>query len=294
MAEPDRWDRLDLELPLSFADWVSAELVGWGCVGVELVDLPGVSRVRLSAFFFHADSAAGYSRLSGFMESLGEQVRPWRLCRPEPVPPADWAREWRHHFPALKIGRQLLIVPPWDAEGGIGRRIPIILQPGMAFGTGRHPSTTMVLEALERVEHLNALGPVLDIGCGSGVLSIGAARLGAERVLAVDYDEDAVTSARENVERNELSDRITVTAGRFPDLVEQGPFGLILANVYFTFFAQQAGGVADLVASGGHLLASGLEGEEGAQVAELLRAEGLKADVGKRLQGWSLVEAFRP
>jgi len=293
VAEPEHWSRLDLELPLPFADWVSAELLGWGCVGIELGDLPDASRVRLSAFFLDVDARSGYRKLNHFMDALGEQALPWELSPPEPVAPVDWANEWRHHFPPMEVGRRLVIVPPWDAEA-VGRdRLPIVLQPGMAFGTGRHPSTTLVLEALEQVADLDQLGTVLDIGCGSGILSIGAVRLGAQHVLAIDYDAEAVRSARENIDRNGLSDRITVAGQRFPDLGDHGPFRLVMANVYFTFFEQQLPDLVGLVAEGGRLLASGLEGEEGGRVAERLRAAGLEAEVSQSRQGWSLVEAER-
>jgi ribosomal protein L11 methyltransferase len=298
VAEQEPWTRFTLDLPTPFADWVAAELVDWGCPGVEIQELldesPGASGIRLVIFFPRARSISARKKLLAFMDSLGDQGRPYTLGEPEAVPPVDWAQEWRHNFPPKPVGEKLLIIPPWEAPAHENSRIPIYLQPGMAFGTGWHPSTVLVLESLETLAAAGRLtGDVLDIGCGSGVLSIGAARLGAGRVVALDYDVDAVNSARDNVHRNGLDNRIEVVMGRFPGESRSGRYDLVLANVYYTFFESNAAAVADHLGEGGTLLASGLQPPEGDQVVEILSREGLVTEVAITRDGWSLVRAER-
>lgn len=304
VAEPGRWSRFELELPLPFADWVSAELIEWGCPGVEIAEQPGPvgggepsadpPRIRLTAYFPEEEALERHRRLGAFLKELGPQATPWSLGDPESVAPVDWAGAWRLNFPPLEVGERLLILPPWESVPAGTRRIPIFLQPGMAFGTGRHPSTVLVLEALEQLDGSILAGSVLDVGCGSGVLAIAAVLLGAECALAVDGDVDAVRSAGRNVRRNGLSDRISVEVSRFPELPSPGRFHLVLANVYLTFFEQHAGDLALRLAEGGRLLASGLEGGEGNRAVSLLRREGLEARVAARRNGWCLVEASHP
>lgn len=298
MAEQEHWVRFTLDLPTPFADWVVAELVDWGCPGVEIqereAEIPGGSVVRLVIFFPEARSADARNKLVAFLDSLGDQVRPYTLGEPEPVSPVDWAREWRYNFPPKPVGEKLLIIPPWEDPADMNSRLPIYLQPGMAFGTGWHPSTLLVLESLEELAAVGRLtGDVLDIGCGSGVLSIGAARLGAGRVVAMDYDVDAVDSARDNVRRNGLEERIEVVMEKFPGHSRSRRYNLLLANVYYTFFESNAAAVADHVGEGGTLLASGLQPPEGDRVVELLSHEGLAAEVSVSRDGWSLVQAER-
>ena len=297
MAE-EHWSRLRLSLPTAMADWVGAELIDWGSPGVEVIEASEVAadRTVLVAHFSAEHAPSVHARLRTFLEQLGEQARPWELTELEPVPPVDWAEQWRFHFPPLPVGRRLLIVPPWEVPPVADGRVPLVLQPGMAFGTGRHPSTELVLEAIERLAP-GITGPVLDVGCGSGILGLAAVLLGAPAALGFDYDADAVTSARDNVARNDLSDRVLLVQARFPELALTGPFPLVLANVYATFFRLHHQQLAGLVAPGGHLLAAGLQEEEqgeGSEVVRLLTTAGLDARLSAIREGWALVEARRP
>jgi ribosomal protein L11 methyltransferase len=292
----ERWSRLSVTLPTAMADWVGAELVDWGSPGVEVVAAEGLAagRTTLLAYYPEAAAARARQRLDRFLERLGPQARPWEVRELEPVPPVDWANQWRFHFPPLPVGERLIVVPPWERSAA-GGRLPLVLQPGMAFGTGRHPSTVMVLEALERLVPLTR-GPLLDMGCGSGILAIGGVLLGAPTAVGFDYDPDAVISARRNVVLNGLTGRVHLFRSRFPETALRAPFPLITANVYFTFFRLYAERLPDLLAPSGRLLASGLQASEGE--GEAVRAQleglGLPARIAARREGWVLVEAHRP
>ena len=129
----------------------------------------------------------------------------------------DWANAWKAHYHPLRIGRRFLVIPAWQADAvkATGQEIPLLLDPGMAFGTGLHPSTQLCLRAMEDV-----LAPgqrVLDAGCGSGILSIAAARLGAAQVDAFDIDLLAVQATLENSALNRLAVPVRVFAGAGPD-----------------------------------------------------------------------------
>jgi len=292
------WSRLRLTLPTPLADWVSSEAVDWGSSGVEVLDTgerEGVVGPSMTLqIYVRADRAARMQeRIEDFLTRLGPDAEPWELRPPEPVAPVDWARQWRYHFPPLPLGEELLILPPWDADEDPGTRRPILLQPGMAFGTGHHPTTAMVVEALEGVEDLSSVGTVLDVGCGSGILSIACVLLGVPAALAFDHDRDAVEAARENLQLNDLSRRVCLVQARFPELPARGPFRLILANGYFTFFQQDGEAVASLLAPGGVLLVSGLQEDQGTPIIRILSRAGVDAEVADVRQEWCMVRGVR-
>ena len=164
-------------------------------------------------------------------------IQPIISPRYRPIEETNWAEAWKQHYKPETIGKQLIIVPAW-LDSPDDARIPIRIDPGMAFGTGTHPTTQLVLELLETqfLRETEFLGvDMLDVGCGSGILSIAAIKLGAGRAFGVDTDPDAVDSARENATANNVSKNIIfdvgsvdqVIAGIFP--VRQAP--LVLANI---------------------------------------------------------------
>ena len=211
----------------------------------------------------------------------------WFLSRIYPLPDPvirdldeqDWANAWRASYAPLPVGERLIIVPAWLADDDrtrevAGGRRPVILDPGMAFGTGLHPSTRLCMAALERV--VQPGDAVLDVGCGSGVLSIAAGRLGAASILATDIDPIAVEATIENCQRNGLAHLVDARAGSLPSLDER-PQGWpvivanILAEVIVTLLDD---GMADLLAAGGVLILSGIiEPRAGDVLAALERHE---------------------
>jgi ribosomal protein L11 methyltransferase len=144
---------------------------------------------------------------------------------------ADWAEAWKAYFPVLRVGRRLVIRPTWLTFDGSGDEVVLDLDPGMAFGTGLHPTTRLCLAALESVADRGILGGsrVLDVGCGSGILSIAAAKLGAELVLGLDIDPIAIEATQANAATNGLAGRIAARAGSLPS--GEPPFDVVVANL---------------------------------------------------------------
>jgi ribosomal protein L11 methyltransferase len=167
----------------------------------------------------------------------------WHLSQIQPLPsPAyrfieeeDWSDLWKENYKPIPIGEKLLILPAWYPPPE-GKRKAIILDPGMAFGTGLHPTTQLCLAAME--DHLTSGSSVVDLGCGSGILSIAAILLGARTVLAVDTDPIAVQNAQMNIERNGMIEHIRVEEGSLQYLLDDEKHldlpDLLLANIYAT------------------------------------------------------------
>lgn len=170
----------------------------------------------------------------------------------------DWLKKWKESFIPLPIGQSLVIVPSWwGGQIPAGRKI-ITLDPGMAFGTGHHPATAMCMESLERL----ATGSVLDVGCGSGILAITAALSGAECVIGVDNDPEAVIVARENVQINSLEKKVEIRDGAI-DCVDETDIAVIVANLFLNALTALAPAFYAKLKIGGTLIASGLRQEQG-------------------------------
>ncbi len=245
-------------------------------------------QVRVFGYFF-ADASAEERKLK-----LEQAL--WYLGRIQPLPAAeyrqvkdqDWMEAWKKHYQPVMIGKRLVIVPAWIDKEYPGR-IPIRINPGMAFGTGTHPTTQLCLEFLE--EFVQPGLTVMDIGCGSGILSAAAVKLGARRVLAVDIDPASVKSTQENCELNGVSKFVSIDKGSV-SLVCSGHFEIataplvvanILASVIMSLFDE---GLADLVEPGGMLLLSGILAHQADEVIVKARENGLTLRETKRIEDW--------
>lgn len=201
---------------------------------------------------------------------------------PEPafrtIEDEDWMAAWKKHYRPIQIGKRLLILPAWIEREDPGR-VAVKIDPSMAFGTGTHPTTQLCLEMVE--EYIRPGLDVIDVGCGSGILSVAALKLGAGHALGVDIDNAAVISSRENAAANGVLDQLEVGIGSVSELLtgqyslRQAPLVLanILAPVIIRLFEA---GLADLVAPGGILILSGILDSQAAEVLAAAEARGLK------------------
>lgn len=181
-------------------------------------------------------------------------LRPVGELRVRPVDDADWAERWREHYTVQRIG-QVAIVPSWVAHSPDPGEATIVLDPGMAFGTGLHPTTRGCLELLQLVQPVPAR--VLDVGCGSGILSLAALRLGAGSAVGIDTDPNAIEATRSNADRNGLADAIEARHGALAAAADER-FPLVLANLVAAVLVELAPALAAHLAPGGTLIASGI------------------------------------
>jgi ribosomal protein L11 methyltransferase len=235
----------------------------------------------------------------GHLQAFG--LRPIGDLAASVVHEADWANAWKAHFPVLRIGRRIVIRPTWRRHRRRPGDVVLALDPGMAFGTGLHPTTRLCLATLESLADRGVLatagpggGParVLDVGSGSGILSIAAAMLGAGSVLALDVDPIAVDASTANARRNRLGRVIRARAGSVPS--GEGPFDVVLANLIASLLITLADGLVADLRPGGTLLASGIFENREAAVIDAFRTRGLEI-TGRLAEGdWVALEARRP
>lgn len=207
----------------------------------------------------------------------------------------DWANVWKAYYPVQRVGRRIVVVPAWRRHRRRGDEVVVRLDPGLAFGTGSHPTTRLCLEAAETL--IRPGHSVLDVGTGSGILSIAAARLGASFVAAVDLDPLAVDAARRNVRLNRLSRIIAVREGSVAEAVaargRKPVFDVVLANVTARVNAVLAPALMGVLAPHGRLVASGILEENLDIVREAFSSVGLLTLTLMREGDWVAVIAGR-
>jgi len=204
----------------------------------------------------------------------------------------DWANAWKAHYYVTHIGARIVIKPSWREYTPQPAEIVLELDPGMAFGTGLHPTTRMCLIALE--EYVRPGMHVLDVGTGSGILAIAAARLGAAQVDALDISSVAVEAAQANVAANGVSDRVQVTLGSLEPHHAHGPYELVVANMTARAIAGLAPQLVGALAPGAPLIASGIIGGRVDEPSLALMAAGL-TNLATRQEGdWITLIGYRP
>ena len=208
----------------------------------------------------------------------------------------DWAEAWKEHFDVARFGERIVVVPAWRAFDPTPADVVLTLDPGMAFGTGQHETTRMCLETLERAVQPGAR--VLDAGCGSGILALVAAKLGAREVYAVDVDEDCARIALRNAEMNGVDGRVRVGQGSvgaaWPfDQPPGGRFDVVVANIVAGTIVELAGELAAALAPGGRLIASGIIGERESEVIDAFAGVGLHVAAVRAMSDWRCIEAVR-
>ena len=198
-------------------------------------------------------------------------LRPVGPLRVRRVDEAEWTEAWKSHYVAQRIGR-VLIVPSWASDEPAPGEVAIVLDPGMAFGTGLHPTTRGCLELLQRVQPMPPR--ILDVGIGSGILALASLRLGAEGAVGYDTDPLAVAAARENARRNCLGDRLDLRQGTLPTGAGDR-YPLVLANLVAAVLVELAPALSDHLAAEGVLLASGIIAPRAGEVIAAMTAAGL-------------------
>lgn len=290
------WLRISLEVDPELAEAVSEVLAR---------SIPGGVVIESTAVYANAEDeghAIGPLRVMGYipndieLESRRTQIeqglRYLAMIQPIPEPSyqpileQNWMEAWKEHYKPLVVGKRLLIVPAWE-QAADASRVAIRIEPGMAFGTGVHPTTQLCLQLLE--DYIKPGDSVIDIGCGSAILAIAAMKLGAAQAVAVDIDEQALGNARLNAELNQVELEIgqgsaaEVLAGEYKLRTADIVFANILAPVLIRLLDA---GMAQFVAPGGVLILSGVLDEQAESLAVAIEKHGLRIEAVKKIQDW--------
>jgi len=269
--QKERWLQIEISLPAELSEAVTNFLMENGAQGVFQEEAPepqgggfaeDVSREALKAYL--PDDVRVENRLTSLQNYLDELGRlfpelPRPSWRTDWIVDPNWGEEWKKYFKPLRVTKNIIIKPTWERYSPGGHDILIEIDPGMAFGTGQHPSTRMCLQAMEDLilqdrEARNRR--VLDVGTGTGILGIAAAKLGAGKVVCVDIDKQAVAIAAENARMNGVEDRVDVLYQDAATLAET--FDLIAANLTARMHIKLRPRLIDLLSRGGFLILSGI------------------------------------
>ncbi|MBJ6724677.1 50S ribosomal protein L11 methyltransferase [Geomesophilobacter sediminis] len=267
------WAEITCEVPAALVETLAdflVELTGTG-VGIDNLHVDTFSLdtledtpIKSVKAYLPADAALEEAR-GQIEEFLARHRAEYGTCPFTPpvirvVKNEDWANNWKVHFKPVRIGTRMVIKPTWEDYQELPGDLVIQIDPGMAFGTGAHPTTRMCLESMERICYDRSCGtfpaPLLDVGTGSGVLSIAGALMGAQGIVAVDIDPEAVRVTEENVELNGLSGAIDVSTTPLDRIA--GQFGVVVANILAEELVRLAEELVARVRPGGWLILSGI------------------------------------
>ena len=236
-------------------------------------------------------------------QKLEESLFYLGMIQPLPTPAykqiadQNWMEAWKLHYKPILIGQRLLILPAW-LDSPEPNRIPIKIDPGMAFGTGTHPTTQLCLELMEISTDHHPLSTVIDVGCGSGILSIAALKLGATKVLGVDIDIESVKNSRENADTNGVGEELLLGQGSVTEVLS-GSFQfksapLVVANILAPIIIRLFdAGLADLVEPNGEIILSGILAHQAENVIEAAQAKGLKRNDQRQIADWVAISLKR-
>jgi len=267
----------------SGTELVDGEVAAGSTTG-ELREVPG----RVVAYYrrFESDYASELRRQVA--ESLQQlESDAWELVACDRFEDENWREQWKDHFRPLQLSPTVAVGPPWRADElpDSDDRISLIVEPGMAFGTGDHETTKLAARSLESHISDRSQPAVLDVGCGSGILAMAAARLGARPVVGLDIDEEAVDAARDNLERNDLSGRVSYARKSPSDLDRR--FDLVVANMLAPTLLELRDALLGSVAPGGGLLLSGVTLERADSFLRTFLPEGWRVESRRELGEWT-------
>lgn len=222
------------------------------------------------------------------LAALGLNVGPARLSWNK-VPKTDWRESWKRHFQPISVGRILLVRPSWSARRAVRGQASVVLDPGLSFGTGQHPTTAFCLREVARHRPRNGRpAALLDVGTGSGILAIAAAKLGYTPVEAFDFDPESVRIARENALRNRVEHAIRLHRKDVARLRQttQGRYAVVCANLTADLLVAHGQGLLSQVAPDGHLVLAGILDEEFEAVACHFEKLGTRRVAERRSGEW--------
>ena len=270
-----KWAQVTITTSQEASEAVANYLFESDATGVEIRDNPASNSPSVTLIsYFPTDDLIGdrVHDLREFLASLiqaGIDTHPAKVTL-ESIEEDNWSEEWRSAFPPQKIGKRLVIAPTWDEIVPEPSAVLIRLDPGMAFGTGQHPTTQLALELLEI--SIKGSEVIADIGTGSGILAIAAAKLGAERVDAVDLDATTIPIAQSNIQINKVESVIQLYHGDGLNALERQRYPLIVANILTKALLPMIPRCPNFLEPAGRLILSGILANEASQIEAQLEA----------------------
>ena len=275
-----------IEDQAEFSDFLDQNRAYWDYIDEELEQkLQGLSRIKL---YLEDTDTAGLARLETLLKDLGLDPQIAQL------PDTDWETSWQDNYPPQPVGNSLVVIPYWLTDTDTQGRLPVILDPGLTFGTGAHASTQMVMEAMEMSDLAGK--NCLDLGSGSGILSIAALRLGAKKAVGVDIDPKAEDIARENARYNGFdAPEFTACTGNVlsdKKLMEnlQGQWDLVLVNIVADVIISLCPVLPRFLGSGSRLILSGILETRLCDVEQALSRAGLQIKTVRAKEEWRCLE----
>jgi ribosomal protein L11 methyltransferase len=288
---------LVLEDQGEFETFLEENRAYWDYIDEDLQQhLQGLSQIKL---YLEADDEAGLARLEDLLDSLkarkGEAFGSLKLTK-KPLAQTNWEESWKDNYPPQVLGEKLVVIPYWLEDYDLGGRLPVILDPGLTFGTGAHPSTQMVMEVMERV--LKSGDSCLDLGSGSGILSIAALRLGARSAVGVDIDPKAEDIARENAGYNGFADgNFTALTGNVTEdtalmaRLQENRYDIVLVNIVADVIIALAPVLPALLDESSTLILSGILDVRLEDVTAALKNAGLTVTSTRQKEDWRCLTA---
>lgn len=198
----------------------------------------------------------------------------------------DWSNTWKKYYKPMKVSDRIVIKPSWETYNKKKGQVILTLDPGMAFGTGTHETTMLCMQAID--QYIRPDHSLIDIGCGTGVLSIGALLLGAKAATAIDLDGNAVEIARKNAQINKVLDRMTLVHGNLLDEIE-GSYDIVVANIIADVIIELSQYVTNYIKAGGLFISSGIIHERLDEVIEQIESVGLIIEKVEKMGEWAMV-----
>ena len=289
------FEDLVIEDQQEFESFLDENRAYWDYIDETLQDkLQGLSCIKL---YLEDSDNAGLARLEKLLESLRQKEDFGSLTlHQNALAETNWEESWKDNYPPQEVGQKLVVLPYWLSDSDTLGRLPVILDPGLTFGTGAHPSTQMVMEAMEQLVTPNA--SCLDLGSGSGILSIAALRLGADRAIGVDIDPKAEDIARENAAYNGFAaPQFTALTGnvtadrRLMDTLRQEQYDLVLVNIVADVIIGLSPVLPKLLSSHSTLICSGILDTRLEDVTAALKSQGLTITSTRAKEDWRCITA---
>ncbi len=270
----DRWFRIDVSLPAYASEAVSDLLFRLGSSGLEAQGGAAGGKTGLKAYF--PPEKRSVRVVSGLWSGLVSTFGDLRSVRVEvaEVPPEDWKSSWKSRFRPVYPVPAVAVCPPWERVGDPEGGFTLVIEPKTAFGTGHHESTRLALKMMHAV--VKPGDTVLDVGTGSGILSLAAARLGAARVTGIDIDTTAVQNAWSNMRLNEIAGDVVFRVGTVDGVT--GDFDVVVANIDSGTLRPLLLSLASRVAARGNLILGGVRVRERATILKAVRTAGLRVE----------------